>query len=155
MWKEGLCTQRRWLLRTKNNCKTESFSLQLTSQSKTWALGPVATRAGTVKDQTSSTVLKVGLAVVAVVKLVLVCWVGVHATGLSSTETAVHAAGARVPTWGAASTGAASRAASSSRTHSCDWRKWSGRRGTGWKTSENYLITYFFWEHCGFHIDHQ
>ncbi len=36
--------------------------------------------------------LGVGLAVAAVVELVLVCWVGVHAVGLSSTESTVYGA---------------------------------------------------------------
>ena len=33
MWKEGLCTQRSWPLRTKNKCETESSSLSTVNQS--------------------------------------------------------------------------------------------------------------------------
>lgn len=120
-----------WELRT--NVKQSHLAFQQsTSQSVTSALGPVATRTRAVKDQTSSTVLKVGLAAAAVVELVLVLWVGIHAVGLSSTEPAVHAAGAGAPTRGAAATGASSRAALG-RAHSGDRRKFSRWCGAGWK----------------------
>lgn len=78
------------------------------------ALGPVAARARSVKDQTGCTVLEVGLALAAVVELVLVCGVRVHPVGLASTEPTVHATGA---TGAAASRGAAtiSRVASVTR----------------------------------------
>lgn len=68
--------------------------------------------------------LKVGLAAAAVVELVLVLWVGIHAVGLSGTEPAVHAAGSGAPTRGAAATGASSRAALG-RAHTGNWRKFS------------------------------
>lgn len=60
-----------WEPRT-NVKQTQPPFEQLTSQSITSALGPVAARAGAVKDQPSSTFSKVGLSIAAVVVLVLV-----------------------------------------------------------------------------------
>lgn len=107
-------------------------------------LGPVAAAAAGVEDQARGAVLEVCLPSAALVELVLVCGVGVHAVGLAHAEVGVHAAGAT----GAAPTGAttgtapgtaprtapraAPRAASTGRGHSLDGREGSRRRRAGY-----------------------
>ena len=50
-------------------------------------LSPVAALAAAIEHQTGSTVLDVGLSLVAIIELVLVAWVGVNSISLASTET--------------------------------------------------------------------
>lgn len=69
-------------------------------------LSPITARAASIEDQASSTVLQVGLALVAAVELVLVGGVGVQAVTLASTEAAASAWAAAAAAATAAATAA-------------------------------------------------
>lgn len=88
-------------------------------------LGPVAALAACIKHQAGSTVLDVGVSLVAVIEVVLVGWVWVEAIGLSSAETRPCAATATA----AATTAAATTSRWGwSMLCWCDWRQGVGAR---------------------------
>ena len=90
-------------------------------------LSPVAALAAAIEHQTGSTVLDVGLSLVAIIELVLVAWVGVNSISLASTETRSATAAAAA----AAATAAATTTAGLGLGLSVGWAHW----GQGVSTS--------------------
>lgn len=89
-------------------------------------LCPIAALAAVIEHQAGSTVLGVGLSLVAVIEMVLVCWVRVESVSLASTE-------ARACVSTAAATTGLGLGLRLGLAGWLDWREWVSASTAGWR----------------------